>query len=147
MSSNNVDLNTGNQAIIQTDLKKVFIWENRWATGTYTNSTGSAVTLYAGTLLGRISSSQKLVPLASGASDGSQYPVGICGNDMTVENGESKTLTFCNYGDVAEEAVRLDGSDTLSTVISGRSIRDRIGADTVGVRLVASTQMTNYDNS
>lgn len=147
MSSNHIDLNTGQMAIIQTDTRKVFLWENRWASGTYTNSTGSDVTLYAGTLLGRISATQKLVPLASGASDGSQYPVGICGNDITVANGSSTTLTYCTYGDVAEEMVILDGSDTLSTVISGRSIRDRIGADTVGIRLVAATEMTNYDNS
>jgi hypothetical protein len=147
MSSNNIDLRTNNQAIIQTDTRKTFLWENRWATGTYTNSTGSDVVLREGTLLGRISSTQKLVPLASGASDGSQYPVGILGCDVSVANGDSKTLTFCTYGDVAEEMVVLSGSDTLSTVISGRSIRDRIGADTVGIRLVAATEMTNYDNS
>lgn len=147
MSSNHIDLNTGQQAIIQTDTRKVFLWENRWSSGTYTNSTGSDVTLVAGTLLGRISATQKLVPLASGASDGSQYPVGICGNDITVANGDSTTLTFCTYGDVAQEMIVLNGSDTLATVISGRSILDRIGADTVGIRVVAATEMTNYDNS
>jgi hypothetical protein len=96
--------------------------------------------------MGRISASQKLVPLASGASNGSQFPVGILADDYTVDYGESANVTICIGGDVAEELVTLNGTDTLATVISSRSIRDRIAADTLGIKLVLGEQMTAYDN-
>lgn len=146
MSLNDQVLNNGQQAITNYNVAKIFIWGNRYSKGSYTNSTYDPITLTAGTLMGRVSATQKIKPLASGASDGSQYPVGILAQDVTVEEGETQELAFCYDGDVAEELLTLDGSDTLSTVISGRSIRDRIAADTVGIRLVSGTEMTGYDN-
>jgi len=125
---------------------KIFIWDNRYEEGTYTNVSGSEVSLTKGMLMGRISASQKLVPLASGASNGSQFPVGILADDYTVDYGESANVTICIGGDVAEELVTLNGTDTLATVISSRSIRDRIAADTLGIKLVLGEQMTAYDN-
>ena len=146
MSTNNQVLNTGQQATTNYDLSKIFIWDNRYSKANYTNSGYDSVDLAAGTLMGRISATQEIIPLASGASDGSQYPVGILAQDATVEAGDTVELAFCNYGDVVEGKVILDGSDTLDTVIEGRSIRDRIAGDTVGVRLVPSTEMTGEDN-
>lgn len=137
-----------NQRTTNYDTAKIFIWNNRYESGTYTNPsiTGDEVTLAKGTLMGRVSATQKLLPLASGASDGSQFPVGILADDYTVDYLESATVFICTEGDVAEELVILNGSDTLSTVISGRSIRDRIGADTVGINLVAGQAQDGYDN-
>jgi len=132
--------------ITNNDNAKIFIWDNRYEEGTYTNPTGDDVSLTKGMLMGRVSATQKLVPLASGASDGSQFPVGILADDYSVDYGESANVTICIGGDVAEELVTLNGSDTLSTVISGRSIRDRIAGDTLGIKLVAGTQMTAFDN-
>jgi hypothetical protein len=132
--------------ITNNDNAKIFIWDNRYEEGTYTNPTSDDVSLTKGMLMGRVSATQKLVPLASGASDGSQFPVGILADDYDVDYGESANVTICIGGDVAEELVTLNGSDTLSTVISGRSIRDRIAGDTLGIKLVAGTQMTAFDN-
>jgi hypothetical protein len=132
--------------ITNNDNAKIFIWDNRYEQGTYTNPTGDDVTLAKGTLMGRVSATQKLVPLASGASDGSQFPVGILADDYTVDYLESANVTICIGGDVAEELVVLNGSDTMATVISSRSIRDRIAGDTLGIKLVAGTQMTAFDN-
>jgi hypothetical protein len=132
--------------ITNNDNAKIFIWDNRYEQGTYTNPTGDEVSLTKGMLMGRVSSTQKLVPLASGASDGSQFPVGILADDYTVDYGASANVTICIGGDVAEELVTLNGSDTFNTVISSRSIRDRIAGDTLGIKLVAGTQMTAFDN-
>lgn len=137
-------------AIIKSDTTKIFVWDNRYEDGTfdYTNSTYDDVTIPAGTLMGRISADQKLAQLASGASDGSQYPVGILAEDVVVEAGESisNTVSVCVAGDVDETKIVFDGSDDLDTVVSGRSLRDRIGADTVGIKLVGGDQLTAYDN-
>lgn len=147
MSEFTQPVNTGNQLQTNYDVSKIFIGENRTRTDNYTNSTGGAITLKAGTLMGRISSSALLLPCKSDAVDGSQFPVGVLVEDFTVANGASQPLPICIYGDVAEEKIiLLKSGDTLNTVISGRTIRDRIGADTVGIRLIATTELTGYDN-
>ena len=146
MSSQTTPVNTGSFAIVQVDRSKVFIWQNRYTKANHTNSTGATETLLTGTLMGRISASQLVIPLASAATDGSQFPIGILADDYTVINGATLELAICNFGDVAEEKVIFAGSDVFATVISGRSIRDRIAADTVGIRLVTSTEMSGYDN-
>jgi hypothetical protein len=146
MSSNNVALNNGQQAIINTDLSKIFIWNNRYSKATYTNSTYAPLTLAAGTVMGRISANQQIIPLKSAATDGSQTPVGILANDITVADGASAEVAFCVSGDVAEEKLIFQGSDTLNTVVGTRILRDHIGGATVGIKLVAGTELTGYDN-
>ena len=96
--------------------------------------------------MGRISASGLIIPLTSGASDGSQFPLGVLLEDTTIEGGDTQELTIAVAGDVVESKIKLQGSDTLNTVISGRRIRDRIGADTVGIKLVGADQMTGLDN-
>jgi len=148
--SQEVVLDTANQLFANTDLTKIFVWNNRYINALFedTNATYDDVTIPAGTLMGRIGASQLVVPLASGASDGSQFPLGILAEDIVVlaSSSYSKNVAICVEGDVDESKVVLDGSDTLDTLISSRSIRDRIGSDTVGVNLVLADQLTGYDN-
>jgi len=146
MSTIDTVLNTGQQAITNVDTSKIFIWGNRFDKAEYTNSTYDAVTLPAGTLLGRNSSTLEVKPLTSGASDGSQFPVGILNETHTVEAGDTATLAYCVAGDVAKEKVLLQGSDDLDTVVSSKTIGDRIGSDTVGIKLVATDELTGFDN-
>lgn len=146
MSTNNVVLNNGQQAIINTNTAKIFVWNNRYISASYTNSTYDAVTIPAGTLMGRVHATGEVIPLASGASNGSQFPLGVLASDYTVDAGDTVTVSLCVEGDVVEAYVVLDGSDTMDTVISARTIRDRIGADTVGIKLVGETELTGYDN-
>lgn len=140
-----------NQLFTNYDNSKIFVWDNRYSKGTfeYTNNNVTTVTFAAGTLLGRIAATDILVPLESGAADGSQYPVGILAEEISVEYGESysEIAAFCNYGDVVESKVLFQGSDAMDTVVSARTLRDRIAADTVGIRLVPSTDLTGTDNA
>lgn len=146
MSTNTIVLNNGQQAIVNRDLSKIFVWNNRYEKANYTNSTYDTVELATGTLMGRISATQEVVPHDASASDGSQYPVGVLAGDYSVEEGDTVEVYFCVAGDVVANKVILASGDTLSTVISGRSIRDRIAADTVGVKLIESTELTGTDN-
>jgi hypothetical protein len=145
MGATNVN-QTDSQLHVDHDVAKIFLGENRYATGTYTNSTGSEVTLAAGTLLGRVSGTEKLLPLASAATDDSNIPLGILSHTVTVANGADKNLTFAVEGDIAEELVIFQGSDGFATVVADRTLRDRIGADTVGIKLVSTTENTIFDN-
>lgn len=142
--------NTGNMAIVQNDLTKIFVWNNRYENGTfeYTNSTYDDVTIQKGSVIGRVLADQTLVLLESGASDGSQYPVGVLAEDIVVEAGESysATASICVAGDVDESKLNFQGSDDLDTEVSGRSLRDRLASDTVGIKLVGGDQLTAQDN-
>lgn len=149
--SQEVILNTGNQAIINTDTSKMFVWNNRYETATFAkaeNDTGSAITVPKGTLMGRVTSTLKLKELASGAADGSQTPVGILAHDVVIENEVTfdGTVTICVAGDVVEDKVVLQGSDTMNTTVGGRTIHDLIQASTVGIKLVGDIDNSAYDN-
>lgn len=138
---------TGSNVLITDyDVKKIFIWDNKYSNGVLTNSTYDPITYPAGLVLGRVASTGEVVPLESGASDGSQYPVGILSAEVTIEGGDSREVPFCVAGDVAEEMIVLTVPDTLDTIIEGKRLRDRIGSDTVGVKLRLGTDQTGYDN-
>lgn len=140
------NLSTNNQQITDFDCSFIFLRDNKYEGGEYTNDTYDAVTLTAGTLMGRVTVGGELIPLVSGAADGSNIPVGVLTQTVTVEAGETASINVCTGGEVAEEKVILDSGDTLNTVISGRQLRDRIASDTVGIVLVTGTEMTQYDN-
>lgn len=104
------------------DQRNLFVWNNRYnsITATYTNSTGSEVTLSKGMLIGRIAATGLVKQAISTATDGSQVPIGILAADYTVANGDSAEISFCIQGDVDYGLIVYGGSpaDTISTVIS-----------------------------
>ncbi len=146
MSEQTIGSNNGVQLFVNTDLSRVFLWENRYSKGSLNNADYDPLVMKAGTLLGRRASNQLLYPQNSAATDGSEYPIGVLAEDMTIAEGTTVDVAFCNYGDVSEKKIILHGTDTLSTLVHGRSIRDRIASDTVGIRLIVTDEMTDFDN-
>jgi hypothetical protein len=140
-------IQTDSQLTTNYDYSKVFIGKNTFENMTLVNISGGTLTYTAGTLLGRITTGGKVQPLASGAVDGSQIPVGILAQTVELVDDGEATVTVCVSGEVATEKVILNGSDTMATNISGRPIKDRIAGDTLGIKLIAGTELTNYDNS
>lgn len=133
--------------IVNRDNSKTFVFDNRFRKETYTNSGGAPITLPLGRLMGRVTVGQKVLPHVSTATDGSQQPVGVLGDEYTVAAGATVTVTICDGGDVAEEKLVLNGVETLSTVITDDvSIRDAIARNTQ-IKLVPSTDLSGaYDN-
>lgn len=65
-----------------------------YGSGTLLNAGGAAVTFEIGSVLGKVTASGKLVPLAPGASDGSQTVAALLGDRVTVAAGaETVKLT------------------------------------------------------
>lgn len=148
MSTNTVQLNNGQQAIITTDLSKIFLWDNRYESGLFNNPAYDPVSLRAGTVMGRVAATGWLKEFSPAASDGTQYVVGILADDYTVDDGELKTIVICTAGDVASGKLVLPTGVTLDTTITGRSrrVRDAIASDPVGIKLVSTTEHTYDDN-
>lgn len=126
------------------DISKLFIWNNRFETVAVNNSTYVTETYLAGTLMGRVTATGYCVPLVSTANDGSELPVGVLNQDIVLNAGELANASVCIGGDVAQELILLQGSDTLDTVIQGRRLRDWL--TTSGLINRASTDNTYPDN-
>lgn len=137
---------SGGMRITNTDNAKMFLGHNSWADGQVNNSDYDPVDMPIGTLMGRITSSGLFTPLQSGASDGSQIPRGILAANYTIDDGDTVDVRICTGGEVDENLIVLQGSDTLNTVITGVRLRDRIAADTVGIVLRTVTELSDFDN-
>lgn len=123
---------------------KMFLFGNENQKANYNNSTYDTVELPVGTLLGRVSATGLVVPLESGASDGSQFPVGIVRANYSVDAGDTREVVFCVSGEVDQDMIVFQGSDTLSTVVDGMQIRDHL--QRVGINLKSVDQLSGFDN-
>lgn len=147
MSTVTNNLLTGNQAINNYNLSKIFVFNNRFQTGSLNNSEYDPMTIPAGTVMGRIAGSNTLFPFYSRATDGSQYPIGILAADMVIVDGTTVNVPICVAGDVVKDKiVFFNPSDTLTTVVSGRTVYDRLGSDSVGIKIVDNNENTYLDN-
>ena len=151
MSSVNQVQSDSNMSHFQYDVSKIFLRNIISQEETLTNDSGGTKSFAPGTLLGRITASGKLKPLASAANDGSQFAVGILmSNVVDLADAGDATVQVCIGGEVAQDKVILDGSDTLTTTVtnnSARTIKDVIAGDTKGIQLRGATELTDYDNS
>ena len=106
MSSGNNALNQSNQSITNYTTEKLLLGNNRYVEAVYSNDTYNDVTLDIGTLMGRIASTDYISNCVSGNADGTQYPLGVVVDTVTVPAGELKTITLCNGGKVRKERDR-----------------------------------------
>jgi len=146
MSNVTTTTNTNNQLTNNYDYSKIFLFGNQYENGKIANATGSPVTIPAGTLIGRIGASQLLIPCASGSTDGSEFPIGVLAQNVTIPANTAMEISIGISGDVAEEKIIFNGTDDFNTLVAARSFRDRISADTLGIKLVPSTELTGFDN-
>lgn len=128
------------------DNTKLCIFNNSFATGDVNADSYDDLVLPIGTVMGRVSATGELVALASGASDGSQYPVGVLAANYTIEAGDTKEVSIVTGGEIDASLLAFDGSDDLDTVISGKQLRDRLASDTVGLVLRNVDELSEFDN-
>lgn len=145
MSTNTITVDKSNFLQNNIDTSKIFLGKNESFVAQFTAGV-TDVLLEAGTLMGRIAATQKVVPLESTATDGSQFPVGILNSTRNVLASTTVSVAIVNKGDVAREQIIFDGSDTFTTLVDDRSLEDRIASDTAGIILVKTSELTNFDN-
>lgn len=137
----------GGMVINNRNVAKIFQHGCKYIKGTFNNDTGAELQLVGGELIGRDSTSGKFLILKSAGANGSNIPLGInrtCFADLA--DGVDIDMHICVEGDVAKDLVIFDGSDTVDTVVSGRTLGDRIIGDTAGIYLIEITELTDYDN-
>jgi len=149
--------NTGNQAQFNYDTSKIFVWNNRYSSATFINNTGGALAFAPGTVVGRVAATNLIAPFDSSATDGSQIPIGVLKSNLasSADDAQTPNTNFCKAGDVVKEKLLFQGSDDLDTVVTindgtpadtdnTRTVRDMI--ESLGINIVASTELTGFDN-
>ena len=129
------------------DNQSIFLTAPTMISGTYTNSSGSSVTLPVGKVMGRVTSTDKLAIMTSGASDGSQNPRFINVEEVVVADGASATIFVANNCQVAEDLIVLAGSDTLDTAVGTAGIIRDLLNQNGNIVVVPETQNAKYANA
>lgn len=75
----------------------------------------SSTSLPRGTVLGRVSASDKYIPSVAGASDGSQAPVAILADDISTASGDVAAPAYFE-GEFADLKLTFDASWTAATL-------------------------------
>lgn len=157
MSTVTIVNNAGNQAHLDYDVSKIFVFNNRFNTGLYDEpATGAEYTLLQGTLLGRITATGKLKICSAASTDGSQFPIGVVTESVTMASlATSVSVNYCIAGDVVSSKLLFSGAETLDSIVTvtdtvptnttyTRRLRDLI--QQAGIVLVSSDELTGFDN-
>lgn len=131
-------------------VENVFLGKKFFVDKTYTNSTGSTVTLVPGQVMGTVLATGKVLPQVSTSTDGSEFPSCICADNYSVPDGTTITISVAIRGEVNQNKLTLGGTDTLDTPVrttstGGGTIYDLILRNTE-IILVPTTELSNYDN-
>jgi len=141
---------TDNSLHVRYDRSEVFLGEVKTIENqTFRNTTAGTLTYPIGTLVGRLTSGGKLVPLTSAATNGSQIPVGFLAQEVTLAATSDDNVCIVIAGTVDSSKITLAGSDVLTTVITeqGQTIYDAIHSFTSGIRLIATREFGKTDNA
>ena len=97
--------------------------------GILAQDTGETIPTARMTVLGQVSASLKLVPLVAAATDGSQFPFAILNQEAIpaadVVAGDVELTNIVKGGDGKINKASIvfhNGTDTLDTIVSGRTI-------------------------
>jgi hypothetical protein len=115
----------------------------------YTDS-GSGSTIPAGTVMGRVFATGKVIPLVSSATDGSENPIGILAESITAAASASVPCAIVYGGEIASNLIVFsNGTDTLATTVgtqsTGGTLLDMITRNTQ-LAIITTTDLSNYDN-
>ncbi len=132
------------------DVAQIFLGSNYYETVSYSNSTGSPVTITIGRTIGRILATDKVLPSVAAATDGSELPIGVSAQTYVIADGVTQDIQIVTGGQVNENLVVLAAGNTFSTAVrtvstGGGTIRDLIRRNTT-IELVPTTDLSNLDN-
>lgn len=148
MSDATIKVQTTNQLFTDYDVSKFLLGFNSFTEADLTAS-GADVVLTQGTIMGMISATGKIVPMASAATDGSALPYGVCIVDQTVVDGTTATIKLVNKGRIPSSKLVFQGADTINTEVGPVSYKKTYNAllNEIGLILEDSIEMTAADNS
>ena len=137
---------TRNQSNADYEIKKIFIFDNRFVPGTFENVSGGAVTLEPGTLMLRsLVTADGFVPAIAGATLANV--VGISANEDAFELADAglAPINVATKGTVDGNLLTLPGGVTLDTVVGNKTVKDIL--EGIGFHIdTSAVEHTKFDN-
>lgn len=115
---------SGGMRVTNYSNEHLLMFDNQFESATFTNSDAYETTLLIGTVMGRIASTGKVVPIDKDNVDGSQYPIGVLVANYTVADGEDATVRMVVGGEINGNMLVFPNDETVETVIATRRIKD-----------------------
>lgn len=134
---------TSNKLVTNYDVSKFCLGDNSFIDVIVTAS-GADVALVQGNVLGVIAATDKAIKLSYDAADGSKYPVGACVISQTVKDGSSQTVRLVNKGKIEISKLSFETDTTIDSLVDSQAIKYHLNK--MGLELISSTDLTNYDN-
>ncbi len=138
---------TRNQSTADYELRKIFIFDNRFVEGAYKNNSGSSLTLKSGMLAVRDTS----VPggFLPATVDNLLDVIGIVAVDGSVllANAAATNINICTKGTIDGNLLVMPAGVTLNTVPTdaNKTVRDIL--EGIGFHIdTSSVEMTKFDN-
>ena len=119
---------TNNQSTVDFVRENIFIFGNRFQTGTFINDSGAEATFTAGSLVLRdTTTANQIKPAVAGATLANV--IGILATDGTIvlaDDGTIEDANYCIKGDIDASLLQLPATVTLDTVPTGsaKNLRD-----------------------
>jgi hypothetical protein len=149
MTIKSTTVRTGNISVVNKEIKEFQLGENDYEKNLSYTDSGSGSTLANFLLVGQISASLKIkgCDAATPASDGSQYPLGFLwlglAESIAVAAGVTRTgLSVITKGRIDESLISFQGSTTLNTILSGRTVRQWLCDK--GIIFINPSENTSY---
>jgi len=137
---------TSNQSNAVYRQKKIFIWNNFYTEGVYTNSSGAPVDISPGQLMLRDTAvTNGFKPAIAGATLADLIGVSAVEEVTTVANGATIVMNVCTEGGIDGTQLVFPAAVTLATVVGNKTVKDIINA--LGIHIDDSAvENTKVDN-
>jgi len=135
-----INTDTQNFLSVTRDSSTVVLGENKFGDGIY-NHVGVDVILEAGTVLGRVNSTDKIAFFDGGAATGLENILGVLPEDTVVTAGD-QSIPFAESGMISEGKLVFENGEVLTDIVGGRTVRDKFKTDNLGIDLVLSQELS-----
>ena len=115
---------SGGMRVTNYSNEHLLMFDNQFESATFTNSDAYETTLAIGTVMGRIGSTGKVIPMDKDNSDGGRYPIGVLVANYTVADGEDAEVRMVVGGEINGNMLVFPNGETVETVVATRQIKD-----------------------
>lgn len=131
------------------DTTQIFLGNNWDIDKSCINTSGSILTILAGTVMGTVFTGNTAYPTVSTATDGSQVPRYVSRVDVVIAIGAAAKINLVYTGEINQNALLFqNGTDTLNTNVgsegTGGSMQDLLMTNS-HLKLVPSIELTIQD--
>jgi len=138
---------TRNQSTALYTLEQVFLFNNKYDSATFDNTTaGAEVALVSGMLMFKLAADTVDV-LEADTQIASVVGIAAVDGELVVANTATAAINIAISGEVAEEKIVLPGGITLDTVVPTTMITLRDTLNGLGFHLVSGVENTKHDNN